>query len=147
MSNRAVTGAVGKLLELALVVLFVSVLSTALFGGAVPEYRSAAAAEVGERTLALGAQRVQQAVPPAVGASRASATYRVDLPRTIHGESYRIRADGRTLVLDHPEPAVRDRLQLAVPPGTTVSGAWTSRGDPVINVTTTADGLTVRLTA
>ena len=147
MSDRAVTGAVGKLLELALVVLFVGLLSTALFGGVVPEYRSAAATEVGERTLSLGAQRVQQAVPPAVGGTRASATYRVDLPRTIHGEAYRIRAEGRTLVLDHPSPAVRGRVRLAVPTEATVSGSWESRGAPVIRVTTTGDGLAVRLDA
>lgn len=147
MSDRAVTGAVGKLLELALVVLFVGLLSTALFGSAVPEYRAAAGAEVGERTLALGAQRVQQAVPPAVGATHASATYRVDLPRTIHGTAYRIYVDGRALVLDHPAPAVGGRHRLAVPRNASVSGAWTSRGDPVITVTTTEDGLTVRLDA
>lgn len=147
MTDRAVTGAVGKLLELALVVLFVGLLSTALFGGVVPEYRSAAGAEVGERTLALGAQRVQQAVPPAVDAIHANATYRVDLPRTIHGESYRIRAEGRALVLDHPAPAVGGRVRLAVPTGTTISGAWTSRGEPLIRVTTTEDGPTVRLDA
>lgn len=147
MNDRAVTGAVGKLLEVALVVLFVGLLSTTLFGGVVPEYRSTAGAEVGERTLALGAQRVQQAVPPVVDAAHASATYRVDLPRTIRGEAYRIRTDGRTLVLDHPAPAVHGRIQLAVPAGTTVSGTWTSRGDPVIRVTTTEDGSTVRLEA
>jgi hypothetical protein len=147
VSDRAVTGAVGKLLELALVVLFVGMLSTALFGGVVPEYRSAAGGEVGERTLAVGAQRVQQAVPPAVDATYASATYRVDLPQTIRGDAYRIHVDGRALVLDHPAPAVGGRVRLAVPTDTTVSGAWASRGDPVIHVTTTEDGPAVRLDA
>lgn len=147
MSDRAVTGAVGKLLELVLVVLFVGILSSTLFGGVVPEYRAATGAELGERTLGLGAQRVQQAVPPAVGAVSADATYRVDLPRTIQGEPYRIRADDRALVLEHSVPAVRGRVRLAVPTGTTVSGAWTSRGNPVIRVSTTADGTTVQLEA
>lgn len=143
--ERAVTGAVGKTLELALVVLFLGLLSTALFGGAVPEYRSVAGAEVGERTLSLGTQRVQQAVPPA--ATDATATYRVDLPRTIRGAAYRVRVDDRALVLDHPHPEIGGRTRLALPADATVSGAWSSRGEPVVRVRTTEDGLAVRLDA
>lgn len=144
MTDRAVTGPVGKALELALVVLFVALLSTTLFGGTVPEYRAVAGEEVGQRALALGAERIAQAVPP-TGAVGATATRQVALPRTVAGRVYRVTVENRSLVLDHPNPDIEGRTRLALPPDATVSGGWTSRGDPVVQVRTTPDGLAVRL--
>lgn len=148
-ADRAVTAVVGKTLELALVVLFLGLLSTALFGGAVPEYRTVAGQEVGERALSLGAQRVQQAVPPEAGGDvvAARATARVDLPRTIRGEAYRVTTSGRALVLDHPHPGVETRTRVALPANATLTGTWESRGDPTVRVTEGTDGLVVRLDA
>ena len=141
--DRGLTGPVGKSLEVAIVVLFIGLLSTTLFGSVVPEYRNAAGTEVGERVLALSAERIQQAVPPSV--EGATARHRVDLPRTVRGESYRIRTDGRTLVLDHPHHAVDGRMRVALPAGATLSGSWESHGDPAVVVRETGDGPTVRL--
>lgn len=144
MADRALAPVVGKAMEAALVVLFLGLLTTTLYGGVVPDYRDAAGREVGERTLSLSAQRIQQAVPPATTA--ASARYRVDLPRKIRGRAYRVETSGRRLVLSHPSPEVEGETPLVLPEAVQgVSGSWSSRGRPVVHVTTTGEGLVVRL--
>jgi hypothetical protein len=146
VTDRALAPVVGKALEAGIVVLYVGLLVAALYGNAVPGYRTAAGEEVGERVLATAAERVQQAVPPAARA--VDARYRVDLPRTIRGRGYRIRAAGRALVLDHPHPAIGDEAALALPPRVVrVEGTWSSREPAVVRVTDAAGGLVVRLDA
>lgn len=133
MDNRAATPAVGKALEAGVVVLYIGLLTATLYGGAVPEYRSAAGDAVGDRALATAAERVQQSVPPA--ARSVAARTRVDLPDTIRGDPYRVRADGRALVLDHPHPAVDGRAPLALPDRVVrVEGEWTSTERTVVRV-------------
>ncbi|MFB6107601.1 MAG: hypothetical protein ABEJ82_02020 [Haloplanus sp.] len=144
--DRAQADVVGKALEVALAVLFVGLVTTLLYGGVVPAYGTAAGDAVAERTVALAAERTQQAVP-AVG-RRVNATARVDLPTTIAGAAYEVRVENRTLVLDHPDPEIGARAQLALP-GTveTVDGRWRSGDDAVVRVRGNAtEGLTVRLT-
>lgn len=144
MGDRAVTPVVGKALEVAVVVLYVSLLTASLYGNAVPEYRSTAGAEVGDRTLATAAHGVQQAVPesPAVDAARV----RVDLPDRIRGDRYRIRADGEALVLDHPDSAVGGRSRLALPDSVdAVNGTWESDEETAVVVERAGDGFAVRL--
>lgn len=141
--DRAVSPVVGKALEAGIVVLFVSVLVATLYGQAVPGYRSTAGQQVGERALATAAERVQQAVPPV--ASRVEARYRVDLPRTVRGRGYVVRADGRTLVFDHPTlPTERARVQLPDRVDR-VEGRWRSRRPAVVRIYSTDAGLVVRL--
>lgn len=145
MAERALAPVVGKTLELAVVVLFLGLLTTTLYGGVVPDYRDAAGREVGDRVLALAAERVQQAVP-SVGES-VSVTHRVDLPRTIRGRVYRVTTDGRQLVLSHPSAAVGGRASLVLPDRVVrVEGTWHSRESTVVRVTSTNSGLVVRLT-
>lgn len=142
--ERAMSAVVGKALEAAIVVLYVGVLASALFGGAVPEYRTAAGAEVGERVLAEASQRVQQAVP--ANATEVEAQMRVDLPQTIRGSTYGIRTDGRSLVLDHPDPAIARSTPLALPETVSaVEGNWTSYESAVVTVERAENGLVVRL--
>lgn len=141
---RAVAPATSKLLEVALVVLYVGVVSTALYGGAVPGYEAAAGEEMAERTLATASQRVQQAVPPNGSHVRASAS--VALPDAIRGRSYAIRADGRRLVLEHPDPAVGDAARLALPDAVVaVTGHWTSTAPARVVVEGRPQGLHVAL--
>lgn len=143
--TRAVSPVVGKALEAAIVVLFVSVLVASLYGQAVPGYRAAAGQQVGERVLATAAERVQQAVPPA--ARRVHARVRVDLPRTVRGRGYTIRTDGHTLVFDHPTlPSQRATVPLPDRVGV-VTGTWRSRKPMLVRVTTSDTGLVVRLEA
>lgn len=143
-SDRAVAPVVGKALETGLVVLYLGLVTTALFGGAVPEYRTAAADDVADRTLATATQRVQQTVPP--NATEVRARTRVDLPDTVRGQSYEVRVEGRQLVLDHPDPDVGARARLALPaPVVDVSGRWTSTEPAVVDVRGRPDGVAVRL--
>ena len=113
MADRAVAPVVGKALEVGLVVLYVGLLTSALYGHAVPGYRSTAGDAMGDRALSTASHRVQQAVPP--DARRVDTRMRVDLPKTIRGRRYEVRAVNRSLVLDHPHRAVGGRQRLALP--------------------------------
>ncbi|MFB6127881.1 MAG: hypothetical protein ABEJ79_11390 [Halolamina sp.] len=143
--GRAVTPAVGKALEAALVVLFVAAVGTTLFGGVVPEYRTAVADEVAGRTASATAERVAAAVPP--GGRDVDARRRVDLPATIRGTTYRIRAvDDSRLVLTHRTDGVGTTVELALPGRVvSVSGTWHSATPSTVAVSGNRSGLHVRL--
>ena len=144
MADRAMTPVVGKALEATLVVLYVGLVTVALYGGAVPEYRSSAGAEVAERTLADAATDVERAVPP--DARSATARVEVDLPPTIAGSAYRIQADDGRLRLDHPDPQVAATAPLVLPARVDdVSGTWESGAETEVRIETGGDRLEVRL--
>lgn len=143
--GRGVSPVVGKALEVSVVVLYIGLVSTTLYGGVVPEYRSAAGGEVADRTLAGATQEVEDAVPPGT-ATAVDVRRQVDLPRTIRGEPYHVRTDGRTLVLDHPDPNVRTATTLVLPTGVVrVTGSWSSTAEAFVAVERTDAGLVVRL--
>jgi hypothetical protein len=143
-ADRAVSPVVGKSLEATLVVLYIGLVTTALYGGAVPDYRAEAGDEVAERTLAAATTDIEAAMPPETAG--ATVTREIELPATIAGEAYRIRADERRLVLDHPNPGVSASMPLVLPERVVaVSGTWRSGDDTRIVVTTTDGGLEVRL--
>lgn len=143
--RRALTPAVGKALEVGIVVLFVGVMTTALYGGVVPDYRNAVGDEVADRTTVAAAERVENAVPPP--AQRVRVVHRVDLPASIRGAGYRIAVSGRTLVLEHPSAEIEAQTPLALPARVDdVSGGWESGEDAVVLVTGGEGDLTVRLT-
>lgn len=144
-NERALTPAVSKALEVGIVVLFVGVLTTTLYGNVVPEYRDTVGKEVADRTVAAAAERVENAVPPRVRHARV--VHRVDLPTSVRGTGYRISAVNRSLVFRHPSPAVEARTRLALPAHVDdVVGEWESGAETVVVVSGTDDGLTVRLT-
>ena len=130
-TDRGLSPVVGKTLEIGVVVLFVALLSASFYGGIVPGYRTAAAAEVGDRALAGGAERVETAVPERT--RRIDRRLAVPLPTTLRGDPYRIRAasgsetNATELVLDHPDAGVGGRVALSFPVrGATVTGVWES---------------------
>lgn len=144
MADRAVSPVVGKALEAGIVVVYVSVISTALFGSVVPGYQAAAGDEVADRALADAASRVD-AVVPATG-ENVSGRARVDLPATIRGDAYRIEASGDALVLEHPHPAIEARQPLLLPPTVSrVEGVWRSDEPASVRVRRTDGGLVVSL--
>ena len=144
--DRGLTPAVGKALEVGIVVLFVGVLTTALYGGAVPDYRNAVGDEVADRAIVAAAERVENAVPPS--ARQVRTVHGVDLPRSIRGENYRVTVEDRTLVLDHPSPTVGASTPLALPERVdSVRGTWRSSDETVVVVTGDASGLAVELTS
>lgn len=143
-SDRAIAPVTGKILEVSLVVIYLGLLGTTLYGGVVPGYQSAAGSEVAERTLATASQRIQQAVPP--NGTHVRATARVELPDTIAGRMYEVRVDGQRLVLDHPDRDVVASSQLALPGSVVdVSGSWSSTEPAHVRVRGTANGLIVAL--
>lgn len=143
--ERALTPAVGKALEVGIVVLFIGVLTTALYGNVVPGYRDTVGDEVADRAVATAAERVENAVPPT--ARHARVVHRVDLPATIRGAGYRVIAVNRSLVLRHPSPAVDARTRLALPARVdTVVGEWESGAETVVVVSGAGSEVTVRLT-
>lgn len=145
--DRAVVPSIGKALEASLVLLYVALLSTALYGGFVPDYRATAGDELADRTLATAAHEVRSAVPPA--ATDARVRREVDLPETIRGEGYRVRAVNGSLVLDHPDRAIGARARLALPDRVQgVEGEWHSRRATrvvVVPAPGPGDGVVVRL--
>jgi hypothetical protein len=144
MDSRGFTTVVEKLLGLGIVVLYIGLLTTTLYGGVVPEYQSAVGAELGERTLTQAAARIEQAVPPR--ARVVSARIRVDLPSTIDGTAYTIHTNGTDLVLEHPDPQVGGRVRPVLPERVQrVEGAWESGERTVVTVTGGTDNVTVQL--
>lgn len=158
--ERAVTPVVSKAMEAAIVVLYVGLVTAVLYGGVVPEYRATAGEEIAERTVADAATDVERAVPPP--ATAAEVNVAVELPSTIAGQAYRIRADegedgsqgangkrvedGATLVLEHPSRSISTTVPLVLPDRVvSVSGSWASGGEATVRVATTDDGLEVRL--
>lgn len=144
MDDRAVSPVVGKALEATLVVLYLGLVTASLYGGAVPEYRTAAGQEVAERTASNAAMEIQGAVPPetAGGESRVD----VDLPATIAGEAYHLDVEDGRLRLDHPNGAVSTSVPLVLSDRVVdVSGTWESGGSTHVRVTSTDEGLVVRL--
>jgi hypothetical protein len=137
VADRGVAPVVGKTLELAVAVAFVSLIAGLLYGSLVPQYRTAAGAELADRTLSGAAGRVEAAATPA--ANRTTATMRVDLPDTIRGDAYRIEAvdaaGGPALVLHHPAAGVGGRTRLVLPPAVdAVRGGWQSTDRAVVTV-------------
>lgn len=142
--DRANSAVVGKALEAALVIMFVGLLSSTLFGGVVPDYRSAGATEIGDRVLAKSAHRIQQAVP--ANAIVVETQLQVDLPRTIRSRAYRIHANETSITLDHPHQAISQSVSLALPNTVVrVEGNWTSRDSAYISVESVPGGLAVEL--
>jgi len=143
-SDRAVVPSIGKALEASLVLLYVALLSTALYGGLVPDYRATAGDELADRTVATAAHEVRAAVPPP--ATEARAEYAVDLPETIVDDGYRVRAANGSLVLEHPDDAIEASARLALPDRVRrVEGEWHSRSPTRVVVVPAEDGVIVRL--
>jgi hypothetical protein len=132
MDERGVAPVVGKVMEIAVVLLYASLLASALFGGVTPRYEAAAGDAVADRALAAAARGVESA-PPAAG-HQVDVQVGLDLPPKIAGQAYTVRARNGTLVLDHPHPEIGGERRLAVADGVRVQGNWHSRQAPVVRV-------------
>ena len=146
MDDRAAAPVVGKALEIAVLVVFVGLVSAALFGSVVPAYRTAAGAEVGDRVIVAAAGQVEHVAdaPRSVESRRVG----VAVPRTIRGSTYVVRAteeDGvPALVLDHPTPEIGGTVALALPARVTaVEGDLHSAEEPTVVVSREPGGALV----
>lgn len=143
MDDRATAPVIGKTLEIAVLVVFIGLVSTALFGSVVPAYRTAAGAEVGDRALvaAVGQVEVAADAPESVETRRVT----ISIPRTVRGSSYTVHAaevnDTPVLVLDHPVSGIGGVRPLSLPTSvTTVDGELRSTAAPTVVVSRQQDG-------
>lgn len=144
MDNRGTTPVVEKTITMGIVVLFIGGMTTTMFGTAVPTYRDAVGTEMSERVLAMATEEVERAIPPNERTVQSSRS--VDLPATIRGSAYRVRVDGRSLVLDHPDLSTSKRSRPALPPSVTrIDGQWQSGGTTIVTVRSVPSGLAVEL--
>lgn len=131
--DRAVSAVVGKTLAIGLALLYVAGMTSVLYGGVVPEYRTQTGAEIADRVLATAASNLEQA-PPAVEGTVETRSI-VELPATIQQSSYTLVASNRTLTLDHPKRGIGAETRLGLPENVTVEdGTWHSGSDLVIHV-------------
>lgn len=143
-AERAVSPVAGKALEAMFVVLYISLMITALYGGTVPEYRSTAGNEIAERTAANVVMEIEGAIPPETATAETETS--VSLPSTIAGMSYRIEVLETELVLSHPNPEIGVRLPLVLSDRVvTIDGTSKSTDPASVVITRTDRGLVVSL--
>lgn len=143
MDNRAASAVVGKALEIAIVLLYIGILSTGLYGGIVPEARQTADDAVAERAIAAAVEDIRAAVP-----ANGDGTVRLDIsiPDRIGGTGYTVVVEDRALVLEHPHPAVDANVPLLLPDRVaSVTGRWQSTGDTVVEIDASNSDVVVRL--
>ncbi len=145
-ADRGLSPVVGKTLELGVGVLFVALLTATFFGGVAPDYRAAVGSELGDRTLAAAADRIEAAVP-AADHPHVDRRVTVRLPGTIRGDPYRIvAADGPPSVrLVHPDRTVGGRVRLDLPVSASVRGSWRSTSPSRVVVGISGSDVSVRL--
>lgn len=144
MDDRAVSAVVEKTLELGLVTLYVTLVTTTLLAGTVPQAETETGDAIAERTVAAAAERIEQAIPPT--ATAVTVRERVSLPATIRGTAYDLRVDGERLVLVHPDPGIAAEATLTLPDRVaSIAGRWESGGETVVAVDRSSAGLVVRL--
>lgn len=144
MDNRGLTPVISKALSIGIVVLYIGILTTVLYGSVIPEYRMATANEVSDRTLATAAERVQQAVPPPT--RHIDARFSLELPGTIRDQAYSLQAANRSLVLNHPHPNIGGRVPLVLPRTVIgIEGKWQSHETLIIRVEGTNSRYIIKL--
>lgn len=144
MDNRAVSPVVGKLLAAGIAVVYIASATGVLLGGVVPEYRAAAGSELGDRVLATAAGDIERSLPDTDG--WIDVQTRLDLPRTIEGETYTLVVANRTLRLSHPDERLSARTRLSLPPTVRVAnGTWQSDDTLLVDVTGTRSNRTLTL--
>lgn len=144
MDNRGVTPVVEKLLTIGIVVLFIGSVTAVLFGSAVPGYRDAVGAELGDRVVVSAGEQIEASIPPE-GVSGTGRTT-VDVPETIRGKPYELRLDGGALVLEHPNAAIAARTRLSLPVHvSSATGSIDSLGNRTVVISDAPTGTAVRV--
>jgi hypothetical protein len=144
VDQRAMTPVVGKTLAIGIVILYIAGMTTILLGGTVPEYRTNAGSELGDRVLATAGGSIEQSVTAANGTVETNRT--VELPPAIREESYELELAGRQLRLRHSNPEIGGELRLSVPPTVAVENStWRSGTDLQIRVSGPPDNRTLTI--
>ena len=138
MDNRATSPAVGKLLGIGLVLLYLSGATSVLVGSVVPTAQRATGQELAERVVADASARVERALEPVGG--RVSGRLSLDLPPTIAGAGYRLALRDGRLRLRHPDPAIAATAGLGLPASVTALDGAVDAGPGVALVVRGAAG-------
>ncbi|SNR53269.1 hypothetical protein SAMN06264855_11314 [Halorubrum vacuolatum] len=135
---------IAKSIEAAVVILFIGVVTSGLYAGVIPEYRSVTAAEVGDRTLATAGHEIERAVPPKQGGTvlEQRTERRVSLPATIRAEPYHIVPDegASRIELRHPHRSIGGSRALSLPEHVVEIRGELPGGEGWIVVTTAPEG-------
>ncbi len=132
MDDRGLTPVVSETLVIGLVLLYIGLLTVVLYGSVIPEYQTTTGAEIGDRVLATATDRVEQ---DATESYRLDVRSSVELPSTINDRAYSLRAENRTLVLEHPHPEIGGRARPALPESVrAINGNWRSHAPLLIRV-------------
>lgn len=143
MDDRGASSVVSKALEIVIVLLYVGVLSTGLYGGIVPDARGTADDAVAERALAAAVEEIRAAVPPS---GDGTVRLAVTLPEHIGGQAYTVLVQNRALVLRHPHPAVDASVPLFLPDRVrSITGRWESDGETVVEIDASNEDVVLRL--
>lgn len=145
--DRALSSVVGKALELGVLALYVGLLVSTFYGGAVPEYRASAGGAVADRTTAAVATDVETSVPATDDAVvDVSVERSIEVPASIRGTEYSLELEDGALVLDHPDDRFSREVALSLPDAVVrVEGDARSAQTVVVVVESTPSGLVVRL--
>lgn len=132
MDDRGLTPVVSETLVIGLVLLYIGLLTAVLYGSVIPEYQTTTGVEIGDRVLATATDRVEQ---DATESYRLDVRSSVELPSTINDRAYSLRAENRTLVLEHPHPEIGGRARPALPESVrAINGSWRSHAPLLIRV-------------
>lgn len=143
-NERAMTPVVGKTLAIGIILLYIGGMTTILLGGTVPEYRSNAGSELGDRVLATAGGTIEGSVTDANGTVDTSQT--VELPPSIREHSYELELAAGRLRLHHPDPKIGGAVRLSVPPTVTVeNGTWRSGTELRIRVYGSSENRTLTI--
>ncbi len=130
--ERALSPVVEKTFASGLALLYIGSMMGLLLGGVVPPYETATSEELSERTLATATNHIEDSVPETDGDVTVSKT--VDLPETIQNTGYRLRLDGETLTLEHPDADVERETSVVLGEGIETAEGDVSGGAVVIHV-------------
>lgn len=127
MDDRATSSAVGKLLGVGLVLLYLAGATSLMYGSVVPDARRATGQELAERTVGAAAARVERVLEPVGGRFAGRAT--LSLPPTIGGRPYRLRLADGGLRLVHPAEGIAATAPLDLPPSVAVVDSTADSGE------------------
>ncbi len=127
-----------------LVLVYLLAIGAILYGSAVPTYQAAASERVADTVLTDSVRTITDVVStrPAPATEQVAGRTRldIDLPETIDGQPYRVVSDGRTLRLEHPDPALGSAVVLPFDRKLTrIEGSWTSTEPAGIELQTNGD--------
>lgn len=132
MDDRGLTPVVSETLVIGLVLLYIGLLTAVLYGSVIPEYQTTTGAEISDRVLATATERVEQDVTESY---RLDVRSSVELPSTINDRAYSLRAENRTLMLEHPHPEIGGQARPELPESVrAINGSWRSHAPLLIRV-------------